>query len=66
MQKTRVYTTKKYIETKVCFNYSEEKKVQKLKNIIPKHAQSLTRIMKNNSLVRGKQPAETPTCEVVE
>ena len=35
-----------------------------LKQIIPKHAENLTRIMKNNSLVLRKQLAETQASEV--
>ena len=39
---------------------------RKLRQIISKHTESLTRIMKNSSLVLGKQPAETPAHEVEE
>ena len=34
-----------------------------MKQIILTHAESLVKIMKNSSLVLGKQPAETPARE---
>ena len=59
----RVQTAEKYICTKVYCKQSE-KKVRQLHQFIQKHAESLTRITKNNSLVLEKQPAETREREV--
>ena len=63
----RVRTAKKSVLVlKFISNNLKKKYVLKLKQIISKHAGSLTRMMKNNSLVLGKQPAETQAREVEE
>ena len=56
----------KYILILKYISNNLKKYVVRLKQIIPKHAESFTRIMKNNSLVLGKQSSGTSTREVEE
>ena len=63
----RVRTAKKSVLVlKFISSNLKKKYVLKLKQIISKHAKSLTRIMKNNIFVLGKQLAEAPAREVDE
>ena len=59
LQKMRIWTDRKYIGVKSYLKQTE-KKILELKQKNPLYAESFTRTMKNNILVLGKKPAETP------
>ena len=63
LQKMKDQTAKKYFFSQVYLKRSKKNMFCNRNRLFPKLTERLMRIMENNSLVLGKQPAETPARE---